>query len=96
MNFTDKGSVSDGSSIATDCDSKHYGSQKTCADGEYEGDLNSSGKREGRGIMKYLTDPTTKGYVFPSLCFASWKFISHGLCLFLQTGIFTKESGKLT
>lgn len=96
LNFVDKGSASDGSNIATECDSKCYGSQKTCVDGEYEGDLNSSGEREGWGVIKYLGDSSTKGYVLPFLSFASWRFMSHTLIIFLQTGISTKESGKLT
>ena len=60
LNFVDKGSASDGSNIATECDSKCYGSQKTCVDGEYEGDLNSSGEREGWGVIKYLGDTSNK------------------------------------
>jgi hypothetical protein len=56
VDTSDDGTI--GSSI---CPSQQTSNKKMCADGEYEGDLNSCGEREGQGIMRYLGDPTTKG-----------------------------------
>ena len=61
MDSLDTASTSDGSIGSGQQGDPSQLSKKTCADGEYEGDLNPCGEREGRGIMQYLGDPTTKG-----------------------------------